>query len=228
MHNGSPEGLHPAELTLTHGLLSPAPPPQHTLLLTTSANEVQHFHIPRTHYMATPCHAAARGWGATSCFGAALRRGAQPCTQVKPQQVCADLSIEGEGKGGFGEGKRGKVPANISGHRLYAKHRAGVVSHTYTHTYTHTHTHQPRGAVERARQIQSRFLVPGLGKFMNLITGDEICKGPGTQEALSPFTLHSPTRGKASFKLLDHLPALISDRARSAFTQNCIQLPRAS
>ena len=140
MHNGSPEGLHPAELTLTHGLLSPAPRPQHTLLLTTSANEVQHFHIPRTHYMATPCHAAARRWGATSCFGAALRRVAQPCTQVKPQQVCADLSIEGEGKGGFGEGKRGKVPANISGHRLYAKHRAGVVSHTYTHTYTHTHT----------------------------------------------------------------------------------------
>ena len=52
--------------------------------------------------------------------------------------MCADLSIEGEGKGGFGEGKRGKVPANISGHRLYAKHRAGVVTHTHKHTHTHT------------------------------------------------------------------------------------------
>ena len=217
MHNGS-LGLHPAELTPIDSL----PRPQHTLSLTTSANEVQHFHIPRARHVATPCHAAARGWGATSRFRAALRRGAQLCTQVRPQQLCADLSIEGEGKGGFGEGKRGKVPANISGHRLYAKHRAGVVTHT------HTHARQPRGAVERARQIQSRFLVSGLGKLMNSITGDEMCKGPGTQEALLPFTLHSPARGKASLKSLGHLAAFISDRARSAFTQNCIQLPRAS
>ena len=101
-------------------------------------------------------------------------------------------------------------------------------THTNTHTHTHTHTRQPRGAVERARQIQSRFLVSGLGKLMNSITGDEMCKGPGTQEALLPFTLHSPARGKASLKSLGHLAAFISDRARSAFTQNCIQLPRAS
>ena len=95
-------------------------------------------------------------------------------------------------------------------------------------SHTHTHARQPRGAVERARQIQSRFLVSGLGKLMNSITGDEMCKGPGTQEALLPFTLHSPARGKASLKSLGHLAAFISDRARSAFTQNCIQLPRAS
>lgn len=134
MHNGS-LGLHPVELTPIDSL----PRPQHTLSLTTSANELQHFHIPRARHVATPCLAAARGWGSTSRFGAALRRGAQLCTQVRPQQVCADLSIEGEGKGGFGEGKRGKIPANISGHRLYAKHRAGVVTHAHTHTQTHTH-----------------------------------------------------------------------------------------
>ena len=114
--------------------------------------------------------------------------------------MCADLSIEGEGKGGFGEGKRGKIPANISGHRLYAKHRAGVVTHTHTHKHIHTTATWCCGK----SQSQSRFLVSGLGKLMNSITGDEMCTGPGAQEALLPFTLHSPARGKASLKSLGH------------------------
>lgn len=48
------------------------------------------------------------------------------------------------------------VPANISGHLLHVKCRAGC-----------GHTREPHGAGERARQTRSRFLVSGLGELMN-------------------------------------------------------------